>query len=60
VFLLWGAKARAKSALVKHHPVLETAHPAYAHQGFDGCGHFAKANELLASAGSAPIDWTRG
>jgi hypothetical protein len=33
---------------------------AYAHQGFDGCGHFAKANELLASAGSAPIDWTRG
>lgn len=60
VFLLWGSKARAKSALVMRHPVLETAHPAYAHQGFDGCGHFTKANELLTAAGAAPIDWTRG
>jgi len=60
VFLLWGSKARAKSALLKNHPVLETAHPAYAHQGFSGCGHFAKANELLAESGAAPIDWTRG
>lgn len=59
VFLLWGAKARAKSALVLRHPVLETAHPAYAHQGFSGCGHFTKVNELLTSAGAKPIDWTR-
>lgn len=60
VFLLWGAKARAKRALLSRHPVLETAHPAYAHQGFSGCGHFARANELLAAAGAPPIDWTRG
>lgn len=57
VFLLWGAKARAKKALLLRHPVLETAHPAYPHQGFDGCGHFKKANELLERAGAAPIDW---
>ena len=59
VFLLWGAKARAKAALVMRHPVLETAHPAYAHQGFDGCGHFTKTNELLTADGAKPIDWTR-
>ncbi|HXS99079.1 MAG TPA: uracil-DNA glycosylase [Elusimicrobiota bacterium] len=59
VFLLWGAKARKKTELLRLHPALETAHPAYAHQGFSGCGHFAKANELLAAAGAAPIDWTR-
>lgn len=59
VFLLWGSKAREKRALLTRHPVLETAHPAYAHQGFRGCAHFTKANELLARAGAAPIDWTR-
>ncbi len=57
VFLLWGAKARAKKERLRRHPVLETAHPAYPHQGFAGCGHFAKANELLKQAGAAPIDW---
>ena len=59
VFLLWGLKARRKRALLTRHPVLETAHPAYAHQGFSGCGHFTKTNELLAEAGAPPIDWTR-
>jgi uracil-DNA glycosylase len=59
VFLLWGSKARQKRALLTRHPVLETAHPAYAHQGFSGCGHFTKANKFLAEAGASPIDWTR-
>lgn len=57
VFLLWGSKAQKKGERVTHHPVLRTAHPAYAHQGFKGCGHFAKANELLRGAGAAAIDW---
>ena len=60
VFMLWGGKARAKRALLQRHPVLETAHPAYAHQGFKGCGHFTAANELLAKAGAAPVDWAGG
>jgi uracil-DNA glycosylase len=59
VFLLWGSKAQKKRELLSRHPVLETAHPAYAHQGFKGCSHFTKANELLKEAGAAPIDWTR-
>jgi uracil-DNA glycosylase len=58
VFMLWGGKARAKRERLTRHPVLETAHPAYAHQGFKGCAHFTRANELLAGAGAARIDWS--
>ncbi len=51
VFLLWGAHAKAKQALITapHHVVLTAAHPSplSAHSGFFGCRHFSKANELL-------------
>jgi uracil-DNA glycosylase len=61
VFLLWGAHAQAKRALVEGRPhcVLEAPHPSplSAHRGFLGCGHFAQANAYLESQGRAPIDW---
>ncbi|CAH2808336.1 MAG: Uracil-DNA glycosylase, family 1 (EC [uncultured Paraburkholderia sp.] len=61
VFMLWGAHAQAKRALLggKSHCVLEAPHPSplSAHRGFLGCGHFAKANEYLTSQGREPIDW---
>jgi uracil-DNA glycosylase len=61
VFLLWGAQARAKAALVDpgRHLVLEAAHPSplSAHRGFLGCGHFIRANEWLAARGQAPVRW---
>ncbi len=61
VFLLWGAPARAKHALIKNprHLVLECAHPSplSAYHGFFGCGHFKKANAFLAANGEPQIDW---
>jgi len=61
VFMLWGAHAQAKRALLggKSHYVLEAPHPSplSAHRGFLGCGHFAKANEYLVEHGRTPIDW---
>ena len=62
VFLLWGANARAKKKIItnKKHLVLECAHPSplSAHNGFFGCGHFAKANDFLKNNGIEPIDWS--
>ncbi|WP_322015760.1 uracil-DNA glycosylase [Paraburkholderia sp. J12] len=61
VFMLWGAHAQAKRALVEGQPhcVLEAPHPSplSAHRGFLGCGHFAQANAYLESQGRKPIDW---
>jgi len=61
VFLLWGANARSKKALITNpeHLVLESVHPSplSAYNGFFGCGHFAAANEFLKSKGVDPIDW---
>lgn len=61
VFLLWGANARAKTALITNpnHKIFTCAHPSplSAYNGFFGCGHFAKTNEFLKSIGETPIDW---
>ncbi len=62
VFLLWGAHAQKKAAVVdksKHH-MLTSVHPSplSAHRGFLGCGHFSKCNELLEKQGKSPVDWT--
>jgi uracil-DNA glycosylase len=61
VFMLWGAHAQAKRALLggKSHYVLEAPHPSplSAHRGFLGCGHFVKANDYLVEHGREPIDW---
>ena len=63
VFLLWGANARSKKALIdtKKHLVLETVHPSplSAYNGFFGSGHFVKANEYLKANGQQTIDWSR-
>ena len=61
VFLLWGRYAQAKEALIdatKHH-ILKAAHPSpfSAYNGFMGCKHFSKANELLRAQGLKEIDW---
>jgi len=61
VFMLWGAHAQAKRALLdaRPHCVLEAPHPSplSAHRGFLGCGHFRLANEYLEANGRSPIDW---
>ena len=61
VFLLWGANARAKKALITNpiHFVLEAPHPSplSAYNGFFGCKHFSKCNELLEKSGQNPINW---
>lgn len=62
VFLLWGRFAQNKAALVdseKHH-VLTAAHPSpfSAYNGFFGCKHFSKTNEILSSRGDDPITWS--
>jgi uracil-DNA glycosylase len=61
VFILWGAFAGAKSALIdpnKHH-ILKSAHPSplSAFNGFFGSRPFSKTNEILVSEGQQPIDW---
>jgi uracil-DNA glycosylase len=61
VFLLWGRYAQQKGAVIdtaRHH-VLTAAHPSpySAANGFFGCRHFSRANALLETDGSAPIDW---
>ncbi|MBN8550594.1 MAG: uracil-DNA glycosylase [Deltaproteobacteria bacterium] len=62
VFLLWGASAQKKGAMIdrKRHTVLETVHPSplSAHRGFLGCKHFSKTNQILEQQGKTPIDWS--
>lgn len=61
VFLLWGAYAQKKGAIIDRskHNVLESAHPSpfAAHRGFFGNKHFSKCNAYLAEQGKTIIDW---
>ncbi len=61
IFMLWGAPAKKKSELITNtvHTILTAAHPSplSAHNGFFGCNHFKKANELLAIQHQELIDW---
>ena len=68
VFMLWGAHAQAKKALIDaaghsgHHLVLMANHPSplsalRAPVPFIGCGHFAQANAFLAQCGEKTIAW---
>jgi uracil-DNA glycosylase len=61
VFVLWGAYARRKRALVdtSRHTIIESAHPSplSAYNGFFGSQPFSRANAALRSAGLDPIDW---
>jgi len=61
VFLLWGAYAQKKGAIVdeSRHCVLRAPHPSplAAYRGFFGCRHFSKANDYLEQHNIPPIDW---
>ena len=66
IFVLWGKYAQEKfkqSQLqdkTHHSIVLATTHPSpfSAHQGFLGCKHFSKINQILSEKGITPIDWS--
>lgn len=61
VYMLWGAYAQKKAALVNkdRNLVLQCAHPSplSANRGFFGCRHFSQANQYLVSHGKTPIEW---
>jgi len=60
IFLLWGKHAQQKKAFIQEDNfILEAAHPSplSANNGFFGCNHFSKTNNLLTSLRSDPIDW---
>ena len=61
VFLLWGAHARKKAEIIDNpiHYKLACAHPSplSAYNGFFGCRHFSKTNELLRASGQKEISW---
>lgn len=62
VFLLWGAYAQKKGAIIdrSRHRVLQAPHPSplSAHRGFLGCGHFSAASHYLVRRGGTPMDWS--
>lgn len=61
VFILWGAFAQSKAALIdeKKHFILKSPHPSpfSADRGFFGSKPFSKTNEILQKEGKTPIDW---
>lgn len=61
VFILWGANARSKKALItsQKHLIIESVHPSplSAYNGFFGSKPFSKTNRFLISNDIKPIDW---
>lgn len=65
VFMLWGRSAQTKAEKIirtfggTRHLILETSHPSplSVYRGFDGCGHFQKANQFLTENRIEPIVW---
>jgi uracil-DNA glycosylase len=61
VFVLWGAFAQKKAALIdqqKHH-IIQSAHPSpfSVYRGFFGSKPFSKINDYLRSKGKKEIVW---
>ncbi len=64
-FVLWGAFAQRKTALITphngdgRHLILKSAHPSplSAYRGFFGSRPFSRINEFLVQHGKRPIDW---
>ena len=62
-FVLWGAQAQKKAALVEKSPyprlVLQSPHPSplSAYRGFFGSRPFSQINAFLAQHGQKQIDW---
>jgi uracil-DNA glycosylase len=64
IFVLWGKNAQEKLSQLKGiekgpHTLLTAAHPSplSVRQGFFGCRHFSKIDEILLGQGKEPIDW---
>ena len=61
VFVLWGAPARKKTALIDttRHTIVQSAHPSplSAANGFFGSRPFSAINSALERAGKPAIDW---
>lgn len=61
VFLLWGAYAQQKGALIdsNRHLVLKSVHPSplSAYRGFIGNAHFSLTNKYLEETGKIKIEW---
>ena len=65
IFVLWGKSAQDKcrflreGAIPSRHFILTAPHPSpySANNGFFGCRHFSKINDLLKQQGKEPIDW---
>ena len=61
VFILWGANAKAKRALITNpaHLILTGAHPSplSAYNGFWGGRYFSRTNAFLTEHGQEAIDW---
>ena len=61
IFVLWGADAQKKKALIKNpqHHILQSAHPSplSAYRGFFGSKPFSQINALLRQSGQKEICW---
>lgn len=60
VFMLWGAHAKKFERILdqRRHLVLKAAHPSpRSVAGFQGCGHFGKANKYFGRHGIGKILW---
>ena len=63
-FLLWGAPARRRAALIDRdkHLVIESGHPSPLNRlrDFRGTRPFSRANAWLKEKGTGTIDWRLG
>ncbi len=61
IFVLWGRDAKALKPLITNscHYILESTHPSplSAYNGFFGCQHFSKINQILRKNNKTEIDW---
>jgi uracil-DNA glycosylase len=61
VFVLWGADAQKKKALITNpqHPIVQSAHPSplSAYRGFFGSRPYSRINALLGQSGGKEIAW---
>lgn len=61
IFVLWGNDAKKQKKLITNskHYILEAAHPSplSAYNGFFGCQHFIKINQILSKNHQKEIDW---
>jgi len=61
VFILWGANAHKKQALIdmQKHRIIKSVHPSplSAYRGFFGSKPFSKTNQFLQEFQLQPIDW---